>query len=411
MRIGLALSGGGVRATVFHLGVLARLACDPSHKLESVKAISTVSGGSLATGLVFSKSGNSWPTSEGFITTTLPSIAEVISNSTLQFSYGWRAFVRVHRWFGGKAHIMGNLIRKQWGIDLSLKDLPDEPYWYINASTFETGKNWRFEKGKMGDYKAGYVLTPDFPVSSALGASAAFPRLIGPLTLRTKKYNWYDVQFNGKERSLIPKQPAFRKLRLWDGGAYDNLGTEALYKPGPRTESDKLPYNNDLDFLVVSDASKPLGIQRTVFQKELPFYAPAVRLVYIATDQVRSLRVRTFLNQLRERPGTGVFIKIGNHTGYIAEQAVKYGFPRLSDSIIESNLGREETSKASDVKTTLKRLPETTYTLLFRHGFEVANATLAAYCPSEFTNVDLPENLKKLFQAADSDSASETQGE
>ena len=44
MKIAIALSGGGVRATVFHLGVLARLT--RQSLLESVTLLSTVSGGS-----------------------------------------------------------------------------------------------------------------------------------------------------------------------------------------------------------------------------------------------------------------------------------------------------------------------------------------------------------------------------
>jgi hypothetical protein len=44
-KIGLALSGGGFRAALYHLGVLARLAeCDA---LRGVEVISTVSGGSI----------------------------------------------------------------------------------------------------------------------------------------------------------------------------------------------------------------------------------------------------------------------------------------------------------------------------------------------------------------------------
>ena len=50
MKITLAL-GGGFRATVFHLGVLARLARE--NHMEDVILLSTVSGGSLCTGLVF----------------------------------------------------------------------------------------------------------------------------------------------------------------------------------------------------------------------------------------------------------------------------------------------------------------------------------------------------------------------
>ena len=43
-RIGLALSGGGVRAATFHMGVLRRLAAEAL--LERISIISTVSGGS-----------------------------------------------------------------------------------------------------------------------------------------------------------------------------------------------------------------------------------------------------------------------------------------------------------------------------------------------------------------------------
>ena len=48
--IALALSGGGIRAMVFHLGVMRHLA--ERGLLESVDKISTVSGGSLLVGLL-----------------------------------------------------------------------------------------------------------------------------------------------------------------------------------------------------------------------------------------------------------------------------------------------------------------------------------------------------------------------
>jgi predicted acylesterase/phospholipase RssA len=48
-RLGLALSGGGFRASLFHLGVLSRLA--ELDLLRQVEVISTVSGGSILGGL------------------------------------------------------------------------------------------------------------------------------------------------------------------------------------------------------------------------------------------------------------------------------------------------------------------------------------------------------------------------
>ena len=48
--IGLALSGGGVRAAAFHAGVLRRLA--ELRALERLRHVSSVSGGSLLVGLL-----------------------------------------------------------------------------------------------------------------------------------------------------------------------------------------------------------------------------------------------------------------------------------------------------------------------------------------------------------------------
>ncbi|MBP6713893.1 MAG: patatin-like phospholipase family protein [Aliarcobacter sp.] len=54
--IGLALSGGGFRASIFHMGVLKYLA--EKNKLEEISYISSVSGGSLLIGLIYSLNNN-----------------------------------------------------------------------------------------------------------------------------------------------------------------------------------------------------------------------------------------------------------------------------------------------------------------------------------------------------------------
>ena len=59
--IGLSLSGGGVRAMAFHAGVLRYLA--ENGLLESVKHVSSVSGGSLLVGLLLRLNKYKWPTS------------------------------------------------------------------------------------------------------------------------------------------------------------------------------------------------------------------------------------------------------------------------------------------------------------------------------------------------------------
>jgi NTE family protein len=61
MDIGLAHSGGGIHAAIFHLDVLRRLA--EEKMLESVTQLSTVSGGSLVTAAIFAKTRMRWPSS------------------------------------------------------------------------------------------------------------------------------------------------------------------------------------------------------------------------------------------------------------------------------------------------------------------------------------------------------------
>ena len=64
MEIGLSLSGGGIRAAVFHLGVLRRLADEDL--LESVAELSTVSGGSLVIAALLARANMRWPSSSDY---------------------------------------------------------------------------------------------------------------------------------------------------------------------------------------------------------------------------------------------------------------------------------------------------------------------------------------------------------
>lgn len=82
LKIGITLSGGGVRAAVFHLGVLARLADE--NLLEQVRMSSTVSGGSLVTGLVYQSNGHQWPGSAAFKSKSVPYVKKCLTQRNLQ---------------------------------------------------------------------------------------------------------------------------------------------------------------------------------------------------------------------------------------------------------------------------------------------------------------------------------------
>lgn len=80
--IGITLSGGGIRAMVFHAGVLKYLACN--NLMEDIGYISSVSGGSLFTGLVFHYNKMKWPNSREYINNILPRIENALTNNSLQ---------------------------------------------------------------------------------------------------------------------------------------------------------------------------------------------------------------------------------------------------------------------------------------------------------------------------------------
>lgn len=384
MRIGIAMSGGGVRATVFHLGVLARLAV--ASLLESVTHVSTVSGGSLAMGLVVAKAGNRWPSSSEFLADTLPATQRTLTTTSLQAWYAGRVVLRPWRWWPrGRAYELAQLIRKKWGITANLCDLPTSPDWAINATTYETGKCWRFRRDRMGDYQTQYVCDPEFGLAEALAASAAVPGVIGPLTIACRRHRWHAFKdtegpfvSNGSDDELIAIAPRYRKVRLWDGGVYDNLGTEPLFKDGLR---------QNLDFLIVSDASRPLFSEARVLKVGADFYRPPFRLIDIATDQVRSLRARSLVSFFARNLGSGVYLRIGNSRDRIYDQA------RCTPPTQAALLDNETCSWARNLETTLRRLTNEEFRQLALHGYEVADATLRAYCPREFGETETPRSL------------------
>ena len=251
----------------------------------------------------------------------------------------------------------------------SLHKLPETPRWFINATCYESGKNWRFSKQRMGDYTTNYVVNPDFPIADAMAASAAVPGLIGPLVLVTGEHDWHAFQGDG---DLEPTSAKAKRYDLWDGGVYDNLGLEALHKPNGGLRS-------GVDFLIVSDAASQL---RTETHKRRRWPNPgrrAYRLVDIAMDQTRALRARSVVSEFQRCPDRGVYLRIGNSSEsiYAAAQCESPPGPFLDDNAVND---------AAGFRTTLRRLRPLEFDLLFRHGFEVADATLCSRQRTNFTH-------------------------
>lgn len=85
----------------------------------------------------------------------------------------------------------------------------------------------RFSKPYMGDYRVGLVRNPTASIAEAVAASSAFPPVLSPAFLDVDQP--FDPSTAPKEGSL-QHEPFTKKVVLSDGGVYDNLGLETVFK-------------------------------------------------------------------------------------------------------------------------------------------------------------------------------------
>lgn len=79
----------------------------------------------------------------------------------------------------------------------------------------------------MGDYQAGYMKPPaDWPLARAVAASACFPPIFNPLPVPLQPKDLT----GGLEPHGPKRDECVSDLRLTDGGNYDNLGLEPIWK-------------------------------------------------------------------------------------------------------------------------------------------------------------------------------------
>jgi NTE family protein len=348
--IALALSGGGVRAMVFHLGVLKLLA--ERRLLENVRRVSTVSGGTLLIGLLLHEASMRWPSSDDFITSLYPRLRQRLCERSMQWGavrqlsmpWNWRFFLC-------RANLLALALREEWGIRDKLSDVPIVPEWSLNGTTAETGKRFRFKRDSMGDYTLGYASPRDFPLANAIAVSAAFPGGFGPFTLDARQYTWHKRQaWADPADAAVQAVPQHKQLRLYDGSVYDNLGLEPIFDAG-RGQT-----KHHGDILIVSDASAPLQKGFLAFGLN-PWRLK--RLADIIGDQARALRVRTLSHYLQGSPGRGGYIYINTP---------------VSDGAACSSA-----AFAATFPTTLRRVTLAEFDALCEHGYRVASRVENTY--------------------------------
>ena len=252
-RVGLALSGGGFRATVFGLGALRAL--HDRGVLRDVTVVSGISGGSLLAAM--------WAYGPDSFADFDSSVTSLVT-AGLQWEIARRALTprAVAADAASVAHAVAG---KPFGVQRSstrtealVRALSARPFGQrqlgdvthpglttvISATDLATGSAVRFGS-KVSSVSSIGDITDPVPVANAVAASAAYPVLL-PHLRRTYTFTKRD----GTQES--------RSLLITDGGVYDNLGLTPLL---PRRSAAHTSHVYDLDYIIAVDAGQGRSVR------------------------------------------------------------------------------------------------------------------------------------------------------
>jgi predicted acylesterase/phospholipase RssA/MinD-like ATPase involved in chromosome partitioning or flagellar assembly len=383
-KVGLALSGGGFRASLFHVGVLARMA--ELDLLRHVEVLSCVSGGSIVGAhyylevrrLLHAKADHEITRTDyvEIVERVARDLMEAVrENLRTRLFVAWQANLRslVQPGYTRTTHL-GELFERRifarvddghrkgprWMDDLRIVPkgaTPDfnpkfdnwrrsakAPILLLNATTLNTGHNWQFAVSWMGEPPLGAGSTVDrndilrrlyyweapprhrhVRLGQAVAASAAVAGLFDP------------IELNG----LFPD----RSVRLVDGGVHDNQGTTGLIE-------------QECSVVIVSDAS---GQANTVDNPSGELPAVAMRSNTILMGRVREAEFRE-LDLMHQSSALSGFAFLHLKKDLVAHQRDWVGCDDPYETIAEARPQAARAGRASP--TTYYGVPRTVQTRL-----------------------------------------------
>lgn len=314
-------------------------------------------------------------------------IAKLAVHISLRINFNRSWFTKFYAKRFTRFGALSQTIRELWDIKASLDQLPDFPIWSINSTSSETGHRFRFKEIEMGDYETEYAKAPQFSLAEAITSSAAVPGLVGPMPVRTNDYIWEKPEEKPEADQFSSTSTSFSYLHLYDGGVYDNFGMEPMFDVGEHDlKEDKDPRHLKIDYLIVSDGGAKL-------QGKSAFFAldprRLIRIVDIISDQVRALRVRSFVNFLqnpnkkKEKPNSGAYIGIGKNCLSVISKCEKNNKPinkTTAEEFKKKNwLPKQKVDSAKNYDTDLKKMTGDDFDNLVQHGYETAKWSIELF--------------------------------
>ena len=335
--IGLSLSGGGFRATLFHLGVIRRL-----HEfgiLAKLTTVSSVSGGSILNGFLASRPVSPFSGVVDF--------EQAIAKPMREF-----CSLDIRRWLALEAIVPGthnssglaNAYNKHLTMGKKLTEVADTPIHIFCSTDLAYGVNWMFKKKQCGDYQAGFQNTPaDWLVSTAIAASSCFPPVFKPLQLTLDP-----TKFIGGRDTSPNRDKNIREITFSDGGVYDNLGLEPIWK--------------DHEIVIASDGGAlfPIG-------GDTGFSWDIGRFIGIPENQALAVRKRWLMSNFNAQQMKGTYLGIG---GTVAEYGAQVGYTLATAK-----------NYIAAIRTDLDSFSVAESSVLENHGYLLADAAIHAWLP------------------------------
>jgi NTE family protein len=190
------------------------------------------------------------------------------------------------------------------------------------------------------------VKQPTIRLATAVAASSAFPPVLSPVEMRLNA-----SAFTPNSGQDLQRPPFTTKVILSDGGVYDNLGLETVWKR----------YRT----VLVSDGGGQLQPEE---EPKSDWARHSYRVLNLIDNQVRALRKRQVVASFQAKQG-GAHYRKGAYWG-IRTDIAKYA---LSDALPCSLAG---TTELAELPTRLKRLDDERQERLINWGYAVCDAAL-----------------------------------
>ena len=353
--IGLALSGGGFRAILFHIGALWRI--NEIGLFPELREITSVSGGSITAAFL----GLRW--------CRLHFEGRVARNFEDEVAAPLRRFCSttidvptvLKGWLNPFRHpsdLLAARYRESLFGDATLQDLPDSadgPVFTLYATSLQTGSSVRLSRKRLADYRVGEIPNPTVPIATAVAASSAFPPVFVPLTLRTDPAAWRQFTTGGAD--LFDRTEYRETLYLGDGGIYDNMGLERIW--------------DRYETVLMSDAGSPFALQSAPGLLGFSQTARLLRTLSIIDRQSRALRRRRLMRDFQRGDMHGTFWRL--------ETAIDQYRTALDGKPAPMTRDNDTTRALAGVRTRLNRFVDRDQGALINWGYALADAALRAY--------------------------------